>query len=117
MRVLITILFLGSCLLGACASEIKPRLTMEDKSTYNFACESKQSNQDLCCSLWRRGGENGDDERIVDWSTSVRVRGCDTRNDNSAELKMVIDKSVDNGVCRATISRSNDDAYEIIGMK
>ena len=82
MRVLITILFLGSCLLGSCASEIiKPRITMEDKSTYNFACKSKQSNQDFCCTLWRRG-ENGKlDERIVGWSTSGNVRGCDKQND------------------------------------
>ena len=118
MNVQIILLFLGSCISGLDAGQtkyLKPVVTMKNENTYDFACKSEQTDKQLCCSLYIKSGVRGRDQRILRWSASRNIEDCDYKNDYvlPAEKDMVTSYTTDDKVCRATITRSEDDSDEI----
>ena len=87
---------------------------MKNENTYDFACKSEQTGKQLCCSLYKKSEVSGGDQIILRWSASRNIEDCDYKNDVlPAEVDMVTSYTTDDKVCRATITRSEDDSDEI----
>ena len=109
MKVLITFLFLGSCVFGfgLSFSEIE----MANKTTYKVTCHVKTQKDIRCCSIEMKQGTSYVQKKS--WN-GRRTSRCGGGNASDKYANMVTEHDTVSSACKATLT-SNTDEEDIMG--
>ena len=108
MKVLITFLFLGSCLFGLGSSEpykIYPDISMIDRITYNVTCNSQRvtSQEIRCCVLEKQTGSGRGIKKTTLESSKRTTNGECGYDASDKHADMVTEFSLVGKTCQATL--------------